>query len=118
VTLEENDRSASFNNLKNQTFKNNTSLATLAQTTAIDRLKVAMEKSHQSQKLLQQWDKNIGLPCSHCATMMHTNRSRRQLQEERILRKWNGDPLIPNINTSNDNRIVVENNTIKSTGRN
>jgi hypothetical protein len=69
------------------------------------RLKAIMEKSRQTQLLLQKWDRRNGLPNSHCSTMMSTNRSRRQLVEERILCKWNGDPLIPTTtDIVNDNR--------------
>lgn len=58
------------------------------------RLRGLMSRSRHTQNLLQDWDKKNGLPRSHCCTMMHTNRSRRQLEEGRILPKWNGTPLI------------------------
>jgi hypothetical protein len=61
---------------------------------SISRLQRIMSKSRYTQSLLQDWDKKNGLPRSHCCTMMHTNRSRRQLEEGRILPKWNGAPLI------------------------
>jgi hypothetical protein len=98
VLPEEIDGSSLDTSLNSQISESSTPFMSLAQaaTTPMKGLKIAMEKSRQSQKLLQQWDKKNGLPCSHCSTMMHTNRSRRQLEEERILRKWNGDPLIPN----------------------
>lgn len=64
--------------------------------TSMLRLTKIMKKSRQTQDWLQELDKRNGLPRSHCCTMMHTNRSRRQLEEGRILPKWNGAPLIGN----------------------
>jgi hypothetical protein len=57
-------------------------------------LRGAMVLSRLSQRALQDWDEDNGLPRSHSITMIRTNRSRRQLEEGRVLRKWNGRPLI------------------------
>jgi hypothetical protein len=65
---------------------------------SLRKLKLSMCKSRETQNLLQQWDKQNGLPRSHCSTMVNTNRSRRQLEEDRILTKWNGKPLIQGFN--------------------
>lgn len=59
-----------------------------------ERLRASMKQSRVTQDMLQEHDRKQGLPRSHCVTMMHTNRSRRQLEEGRILPKWNGKPLI------------------------
>ena len=61
---------------------------------SLQRLYEVMEASIASQELLEEWDMQQGLPKSHSWTMMHSNRSRRQLLEGRILPKWNGKPLI------------------------
>ena len=61
---------------------------------SLQRLYEVMEASIASQELLEDWDMQQGLPKSHSWTMMHSNRSRRQLLEGRILPKWNGKPLI------------------------
>ena len=58
------------------------------------RLTCFMASSRKSQEALQEWDLQNGLPRSHSATMVHTNRSRRQLELGRVLPKWNGQPLI------------------------
>lgn len=59
-----------------------------------------MEKSIQSQEALQEWDRLNGLPASHSKTMVNTSRSRKQLLEGIILRKWDGSPLIPAVGWS------------------
>jgi hypothetical protein len=61
---------------------------------SLSSLRSLMKQSRETQEKLQEWDKQNGLPRSHCFTMMHTNRSRRQLELGRILPKWNGSPLI------------------------
>jgi len=61
---------------------------------SLQRLHELMAKSAASQKQLQEWDQQQGLPKCHSWTMMHTSRSRRQIQEGRVLPKWNGKPLI------------------------
>jgi hypothetical protein len=58
------------------------------------RLKALMERTQYSQKKLQRWDKKNGLPKSHSQTMVNSGRSRKQLQEGVVLKKWNGVPLI------------------------
>jgi hypothetical protein len=60
----------------------------------MERLRAMMEKSTKTQKALQQWDKDNGLPKSHSQTMVNTSRSRQQLQDGKILPKWDGTPLI------------------------
>jgi hypothetical protein len=72
----------------------------LAPLLSSDKLVGLMEDSRKSQEVLQEWDEKNGLPRSHSWTMMHTNRSRRQLLEGRILPKWNGAPLISGRKTS------------------
>jgi hypothetical protein len=64
--------------------------------TIMVRLKALMERTQQSQKDLQKWDKKNGLPKSHSQTMVNSSRSRKQLQEGVVLKKWNGVPLIGN----------------------
>jgi hypothetical protein len=61
---------------------------------AQSQLRLMMMKSIQSQDAIQAWDRLNGLPASHSKTMVNTNRSRKQLLEGVILRKWNGSPLI------------------------
>jgi hypothetical protein len=58
------------------------------------RLKIAMDQSVVTQKALQEWDTEQGLPKSHSQTMVNTGRSRRQLLEGRIIPKWDGTPLL------------------------
>ena len=58
------------------------------------RLKGLMQRTQYSQKKLQNWDKKNGLPKSHSQTMVNSSRSRKQLQEGVVLKKWNGVPLI------------------------
>ncbi|KAL7486574.1 hypothetical protein ACHAW6_012175 [Cyclotella cf. meneghiniana] len=60
----------------------------------MERLKHLMERTQHSQKQLQKWDKKNGLPKSHSQTMVNSSRSRKQLQEGIVLKKWNGAPLI------------------------
>jgi len=62
--------------------------------TIMSRLKGLMDRTQMSQKQLQKWDKKNGLPKSHSQTMVNSSRSRKQLQNGVILKKWNGDPLI------------------------
>jgi len=58
------------------------------------RLQYLMKQTQSSQKELQKWDKKNGLPKSHSQTMVNSSRSRKQLQNGVILKKWNGAPLI------------------------
>lgn len=58
------------------------------------KLQNMMKKSLGTQKALQKWDKDNGLPKSHSQTMVNTSRSRKQLQDGIILPKWDGSPLI------------------------
>jgi hypothetical protein len=58
------------------------------------RLKGLMQRTQHSQKELQKWDRKNGLPKSHSQTMVNSSRSRKQLQEGVVLKKWNGVPLI------------------------
>jgi len=60
----------------------------------VKRLRVFMDRTQLSQKQLQSWDKQKGLPKSHSQTMVNSSRSRKQLQQGIVLKKWNGDPLI------------------------
>jgi len=58
------------------------------------KLQAAMERTASTMKLLQDWDRAHGLPASHCQTMVNTSRSRKQLKEGVVLKKWNGSPLL------------------------
>jgi len=58
------------------------------------RLDALMVQSQASLKALQDYDKSQGLPASHCATMVKSYRSRKQLLTGKILKKWDGTPLI------------------------
>ena len=58
------------------------------------RLRSSMEKSRRSLKQLQEWDRRLGLPKSSAHTCIKTERSRKQLLEGKILKKWDGTPLI------------------------
>jgi hypothetical protein len=58
------------------------------------RLQDLMSRSVNTQKSLQKWDKDNGLPKSHSQTMVNTSRSRKQLLTGVILPKWDGTPLI------------------------
>jgi hypothetical protein len=59
-----------------------------------ERLASRMRESGASMSLLQQWDRENGLPKSHCQTMVNTSRSRTQLLEGVVVKKWNGKPLM------------------------
>jgi hypothetical protein len=59
-----------------------------------ERLRKKMEKSSATQKALQDWDEERGLPRSHSQTMVSSSRSRKQLQQGKIIKKWDGSPLI------------------------
>jgi hypothetical protein len=50
------------------------------------RLKALMERTVMSQKNLQKFDKQNGLPRSHAQTMINTSRSRKQLQNGVVLK--------------------------------
>lgn len=58
------------------------------------RLRQCMNDSLLTQAELQEWDRLNGLPASHSRTMVNTARSRKQLQDGVILKKWNGSPLL------------------------
>lgn len=60
----------------------------------ITKLNQLMAKSQQSLKQLQEYDKSQGLPASHSQTMVKSSRSRRQLLEGKIMKKWDGTPMI------------------------
>lgn len=57
------------------------------------RLNALMERTITSQKNLQKYDKQNGLPRSHAQTMVSTSRSRKQLQKGIVLNKRDGKPL-------------------------
>ena len=77
---------------------------------SFDRLKCIMRKSRSTQDLLQDWDKKQGLPKSHSRTMMQTNRSRIQIEDNRVLPKWNGQPLIAGETLQKRSKCVTERN--------
>eukprot|EP00542_Grammatophora_oceanica_P017465 CAMPEP_0194029174 /NCGR_PEP_ID=MMETSP0009_2-20130614/2986_1 /TAXON_ID=210454 /ORGANISM="Grammatophora oceanica, Strain CCMP 410" /LENGTH=387 /DNA_ID=CAMNT_0038668779 /DNA_START=108 /DNA_END=1271 /DNA_ORIENTATION=+ len=58
------------------------------------RLDQLMFQSELTQSALQFFDKQRGLPKSHCQTMVNSSRSRKQLLEGKIIKKWNGRPLL------------------------
>lgn len=60
----------------------------------LQRLRNLMKRTEKTQQALQEWDKLNGLPKSHSQTMVNSSRSRRQIQEGRIIPKWDGTPLI------------------------
>ena len=60
----------------------------------IVKLNQLMAKSQQSLKQLQDYDKSQGLPASHSQTMVNSSRSRRQLLEGKIMKKWDGTPML------------------------
>ena len=72
---------------------------------SLHRLHGLMRKSISSQELLQEWDMKRGLPKCHSWTMMHTSRSRRQIMEGRVLPKWNGKPLIGDMEEGSNRNI-------------
>lgn len=59
------------------------------------RLRQFMIESSNTHEALQQWDRSRGLPASHSRTMVNSARSRKQLLDGVLLRKWNGTPLVP-----------------------
>ena len=61
----------------------------------VRRFQESLARSTASQKALEEWDRQNGLPRSHCQTMVNSLRSRKQLQSGLVLPKWNGQPLIP-----------------------
>ena len=70
------------------------------------RLNALMRQSQASLKALQDYDKSQGLPASHCATMVKSYRSRKQLLTGKILKKWDGTPLI-SFQTNADGSVTV-----------
>jgi hypothetical protein len=60
----------------------------------LKRLQETMKNSLNTQKALEEFDKERGLPRSHSQTMVNSSRSRKQLQEGKIIAKWDGTPLI------------------------
>ena len=71
------------------------------------RLNALMRQSQSSLKALQDYDKSQGLPASHCATMVKSYRSRKQLLTGKILKKWDGTPLI-SFQTNADGTVTVQ----------
>lgn len=71
-----------------------------------ERLNALMRQSQASLKSLQDYDKSQGLPASHCATMVKSYRSRKQLLTGKILKKWDGTPLI-SFQTNADGSVTV-----------
>ena len=69
-------------------------LAKLNPDAVMIKLQDAMERTKDTQKRLQEWDRANGLPKSHSQTMVNSSRSRKQLTDGVILKKWNGTPLI------------------------
>ena len=61
---------------------------------SMDRLRALMAKSIESMKLLEEHDRRQGLRKCDAQNMMNTARSRKQILENRILKKWDGTPLI------------------------
>jgi len=68
--------------------------ATMDASSIIARLDALMFQSELTQSALQYFDKRRGLPKSHCQTMVNSSRSRKQLLERKIIKKWNGCPLL------------------------
>lgn len=60
----------------------------------LEKLRDLMKSTEKTQRKLQQWDRDQGLPKSHSQTMVNTSRSRKQIQDGVILAKWDGSPLI------------------------
>ena len=58
------------------------------------KLQTAMDRTADTQQQLQEWDRANGLPKSHSQTMVNSSRSRKQLTDGVILKKWNGAPLL------------------------
>ena len=58
------------------------------------RFNACLKKSTESGNALAEFDRQNGLPRSHCATMVNSSRSRKQLQCGLILPKWSGKPLL------------------------
>ena len=61
---------------------------------SMDRLRALMAKSNESMKRLEEHDRRQGLRKCDAQNMMNTARSRKQILENRILKKWDGTPLI------------------------
>lgn len=60
----------------------------------LHRLRQVMIESSLTQAWLQDWDRLNGLPASHSRTMVNSARSRKQLMEGVLLKKWNGKLLL------------------------
>lgn len=58
------------------------------------KLQASMDRTTNTQKALQEWDRANGFPKSHSQTMVNSSRSRKQLKDGVILKKWNGAPLL------------------------
>ena len=69
-------------------------LLKLDPTDVMHKLQASMDRTTNTQKLLQDWDRSQGLPKSHSQTMVNSSRSRKQLTDGVILKKWNGAPLL------------------------
>lgn len=90
----EDNRSAKRIKLKSNQENQCADIATGEMVDPLKRMCYSMEKSAQTMKALQEWDRKKGLPKSHCQTMVNTSRSREQLQSGLVLQKWNGVPLL------------------------
>ena len=74
--------------------KSDPELLKVDQNEVMAKLQAAMDRTTDTQKLLQEWDRANGLPKSHSQTMVNSSRSRKQLTDGVILKKWNGTPLL------------------------
>mmetsp|Transcript_3315 Transcript_3315/g.9525 ORF Transcript_3315/g.9525 Transcript_3315/m.9525 type:complete len:303 (+) Transcript_3315:144-1052(+) len=81
------------------------------------RLRSSMEQSRHSLHFLQEWDRRLGLPKSSAHTCVKTERSRKQLLEGKILKKWDGTPLISFERDVNGAILVKTGNKPKQRGK-
>ena len=68
----------------------------------MSRLNALMERTLISQRELQMYDKQNGLPRSHAQTMVNSNRSRQELLKDIVLAKWDAGPLVNSKSEEND----------------
>eukprot|EP00561_Arcocellulus_cornucervis_P000398 CAMPEP_0185823802 /NCGR_PEP_ID=MMETSP1322-20130828/28709_1 /TAXON_ID=265543 /ORGANISM="Minutocellus polymorphus, Strain RCC2270" /LENGTH=276 /DNA_ID=CAMNT_0028521367 /DNA_START=117 /DNA_END=944 /DNA_ORIENTATION=+ len=80
-------------------------------------LRSSMKQSQQTLKELQEWDRRQGLPKSSAHTCVKTERSRKQLLEGKILKKWDGSPLISFEKDANGAILVKTGNKPKQRGK-